>query len=262
MNSFREGLFQIPALVIAGFFFCLIFFLNYLGYATRKKLTRLFPGRELELRSGEGSLLGLMALLLAFSFGMAAAKFESRRQTIIDEANVISTAILRCDLYPDSIKQNLLKGLKNYLEYRISYFEAGDDPEKIDAAMQNASGELDKLWNSGVQISMTTENPVRNEQLIQTFLSMSKIMVDREAGRIAAVPGLIILVLLLLVFVSSFLTGYGIEPGKRSVLLSVSFALMTTIVLYLVMELSRPREGFVNLKSAEEKLEDLREMFR
>ena len=262
MNAFREGLFQIPALVIALVFFSIIFILNYIGYSTRKRLAELNPTKELELGTGEGSLLGLMALLLAFSFGMSATKFESRRQTIIDEANIINAAILRSDLYPDSIRQNLLKGLKNYLEKRIGYFEAGDDPEKIRAALNNAESEFKGLWKYSVYLNENSAHRPHTEQMIQVLINMKNIMVDREAGRVAAVPGLIIIVLLLLVIVASFLTGFGIKPGKRSALLSVAFALMTTIVLYLVMELSRPREGFVNLKSAEQKLVELRGMFR
>ena len=97
--------------------------------------------------------------------------------------------------------------------------------------------------------------------MISALISMRTIMVNREAGRVAAVPGLIIIVLLLLVFLASFLTGIGIKPGKRSPFLVLAFAFMTTVVLYLVMELSRPREGIVNLQQAEKNLEDLRTLF-
>ena len=90
MGSFREGLFQIPALLIAAFFFSIILLLNYLGYRTRKRIINRYPEKELEFGPAEGALLGLMGLLLAFSFGMAATKFESRRQTIVDEVMLLN----------------------------------------------------------------------------------------------------------------------------------------------------------------------------
>ena len=261
MNSLREGLFEIPAVIIVTGFFVFIFILNWVGYIMRRRITRLYPERELEMGTVEAALLGLMALLLAFSFSMAATRFESRRQTIIDEANLLNTGILRCDLYPDSVKQSLLSGFKKYLELRISYFRVGDDEGKINAALDDADKQFRSLWSKAVLLSSDQENRLRSEQMIQVLISLRNIMTTREAGRIAGVPALIIMVLLALVFVGSFLTGFGIKPGKRSVLLSVCFSLMTSIVLYLVMELSRPRQGFVNVNSAEEKLVDLRKMF-
>src|SRR5678816_1444230 len=42
----------------------------------------------------EGSLLGLLALLLAFTFSMSASRYDARRAVLIQEANAISTACL------------------------------------------------------------------------------------------------------------------------------------------------------------------------
>jgi hypothetical protein len=261
MDSIREGVFQIPALLIALVFFIVIFTLNFLGYSTRKRLSKLYPEKELELGTGEGALLGLMGLLLAFSFGMAATKYESRRQKVIDEVNLLNSAILRIDLFADTIKQSYQKGFKNYLECRINYYEAGSDPEKIYKSLEDAQNQFNQLWKHTVQLYNDPGNRSRIEPLVPSLMGMKNIMVDREAGRVAAVPTLIIVVSLLLVMVGSFLIGFGIKPGKRSSLFSFAYALMTTIVLYLIMELSRPREGFVNLKSAEMQMVELRKLF-
>ena len=261
MNSFRETMFQVPALLIATVFFLIIFILNWVGYRTKKRISSLYPDKEVGLGTGEGALLGLMALLLAFSFGMSATKYESRRQTIIDEANILNSAILRCDLYPDSVKQTVLPDYKNYLESRISYFEAGDRPEKIKAALDHADKNFRTIWEKTIHLSRDPENRARAEQMVPLLISMNNMVINREAGRVAVVPTLILIVLLILVCVASFLTGFGIKPGNRSALLSTAFALMTSIVLYLVMELSRPRQGSVNLHSAQEKIIELRKLF-
>jgi len=262
MNSYRESLLQVNVLLIAAVFFIIILVLNWLGYLLRKRITRKYPNKEIGLGTGEGSLLGLMALLLAFSFGMAATKYESRRQTIVDEANLINTAILRCDLYPDSARQALLPDYKNYVESRISYYEAGDDPVKIQAALDDGNKQFRSMWSKTIRLGNDPNNRVRSDQMVLVLISMKNMMTTREAGRLAAVPTLIIIVLLLLVFVASFLTGFGIKPGNRNALLSMAFAIMTTVVLYLVMELSRPRQGSTNLESAEQKIVDLRSLFQ
>src|SRR5690349_10478915 len=49
------------------------------------------------------AVYGLLALLLAFTFGMSGDRFKSRKQIIIEEANAIGTAVLRTQLYADSV---------------------------------------------------------------------------------------------------------------------------------------------------------------
>jgi hypothetical protein len=260
MNTLREGLFGIPAIFIIIGFFVFIFLFNWIGYLMRKRLTRQNPQKELEVKTVEAALLGLMALLLAFSFSMATTKFEDRRQTIVDEANTLNTAILRCDLYPDSVKLSLLPDFRKYLETRINYFRVGDNEAKIKAALDDAEKQFGIIWDKATLLSRDPENRLRSEQMIQVLIHLKNTMADREAGRRADVPVLILSVLLVLVFVGSFLTGFGVQPGKRSAFVALSFALMTSMVLYLVMELSRPRQGFINLSTAEDKLVELRKM--
>jgi len=92
--------FQIPVWMIAIVIFFLILFTNWLGFNYRKRLSEKKPENIPEnLGTLEGSLLGLLALMLAFSFGMGATKFESRRSLAVHEANAIGAAILRLDMY-------------------------------------------------------------------------------------------------------------------------------------------------------------------
>src|SRR5678816_4308391 len=79
----------------------------------------------------EGSLLGLLALLLAFTFSMSAARYDARRAILIQEANNIGTAILRADLYEPSERAAFREDLKEYVETRIQFHEAGFDEQKI-----------------------------------------------------------------------------------------------------------------------------------
>ena len=252
---------QIPAALIAPFFFIIILGLNWFGYRTRKRISRLYPNKEIAFGTAEGSLLGLMALLLAFSFNMAATKHEGRRQIIIEEANTISTAILRCDLLPDSSKQAFWPHFKQYVESRINYYDAGENPDKIKAALEEAVTHLNRIWNQTANLAKNPDNRSRADQMATLVSTMKNIATTREAARVEPVPALIIIVLLALVFISSFVTGFSTKPGNRNVLLSIAFALMTTVVLFLIMELSRPTRGYINLQNAEQKMVDLRTLF-
>ena len=263
MNSFSESLLQIPTIVFVGIFFIMIFVFNWLGYRWRKRISQLHPDKEIALGAAEGSLFGMMALLLAFSFGIVATKFESRRQLIIDEANFINAAILRCSLYPDTIKQSLLPDFKHYLESRIAYHDIGDHPseDKIKTILNDANQHFNSIWSKTKLLTKDKENPSLAEQMIPALINMKNIAATREAARNSSFPLLITLVLLFLVFVSSFLMGYGIKPSQRNPIISLAFSLMTSATLFLVMELARPRQGYINLDKAEQNMVDLRKMF-
>ena len=113
-------------IVILLFILMLIFI--YLGYKF---------GKSVKKKSGDssGSLLtsgiySLMGLLLAFTFTMSGTRFDSRIKIIVEEANDIGTAILRIQMYPDSIRTLFKEDFKNYVDARIEYAEARDDIRK------------------------------------------------------------------------------------------------------------------------------------
>ena len=48
----------------------------------------------------EGAILGLLALMIGFTFAMALSRFEARRDAVLNEANAIGTTALRARLLP------------------------------------------------------------------------------------------------------------------------------------------------------------------
>lgn len=67
----------------------------------------------------QGALLGLLGLLLAFSFAAAGARFLERQDLIVQEANAIGTAYLRADLLDEPHRSELRAALRRYTENRI-----------------------------------------------------------------------------------------------------------------------------------------------
>src|SRR3974390_1366766 len=67
----------------------------------------------------ESAMLGLLALMLAFTFSMALSRFEARRDAVLNEANAIGTTALRARLLPDPQRSETLKLLREYVHIRI-----------------------------------------------------------------------------------------------------------------------------------------------
>jgi hypothetical protein len=63
-----------------------------------------------------GATLGLLAFILAFTFGLAAARFDTRRQVLLDEANAIGTTYLRAGMLPEQ-RNEIRTLLRNYVKF-------------------------------------------------------------------------------------------------------------------------------------------------
>lgn len=65
------------------------------------------------------SMLGLLALLLAFTFSGALQRDEDRSQTVVAEVNAIGTAYLRAQLLPEEMQDDVQALLRQHLDVRI-----------------------------------------------------------------------------------------------------------------------------------------------
>src|SRR6188508_2344639 len=73
----------------------------------RRRMERDPESAKVSTGAIDGAIFGLLGLLIAFTFSGAAARFDERRQMIVEEANSIGTAYLRIDLLPESTQPRL-----------------------------------------------------------------------------------------------------------------------------------------------------------
>ena len=157
----------------------------------------------------EGSLLGLLALLLGFSFSLINSRYDKRQSLVIEEANAIGTAILRTDLYPDSIRTPLRSAMKDYLEARIHYDEAGSNKEAIIKTLRETDDAQKRVWKIVSSAAQIQENMVRTNQMVPALNEMFDIASTRQAFLLAKVPDLVFMLLFVLCLTGSFLIGYS-----------------------------------------------------
>src|SRR5476651_1818526 len=89
-----------------------------------------------------GATLGLLGFILAFTFGMAASRFDARRQIVVEEANAIGTTYLRAGLLPDGRAVKVRKLLTEYVDARLEAVQSGD----IDKAQRRSDELHGELW--------------------------------------------------------------------------------------------------------------------
>jgi hypothetical protein len=67
-----------------------------------------------------GATLGLLAFMLAFTFGIAAERYQTRKQLLLNEVNAIGTTYLRAELLREPHRNEVQKLLREYVDIRAN----------------------------------------------------------------------------------------------------------------------------------------------
>lgn len=256
------NLYQTSAQTIVSVLFIFLLIVYLLGFRLRKLLERKgFADSTSELGTLEGSLLALFAFFLGFTFNLAANRYDARRQVIISEANAISTAIIRADLYPDSTRQIMRVHFKNYVTYRLDYFNAGVDEKQIAVTLANSQKESEKIWALSTLLAQDIKYTDATRLMIPALNEMMDAVTTRDATKNAKVPDSILWVLFALSIFSAFIVGYSTKGKKINFITGFIFIAMISISIYLIIDLDRPRRGIITLKDSNNKILELKTYF-
>jgi hypothetical protein len=250
-----------PTIFIAVILFFLLIAFYILGYRLRIYKVKRSEERTVEdLGAVNGTLLGLLALLLAFTFGMSNSRYDTRRQLVIEEANAIGTAILRTDIYPDSIRTVLRGHLRDYVEARIAFYQVGMDVEKIISEYKKAGEISSTIWSITAEYAKQDNLTTRTSELIPALNAMIDVTTTRRAAGESTIPDSIMYFLFILCLCAAFLLGYD-RKNKFDWIVVIGFALMLAITVFTIIDLDRPRSGLINMDTPNQKIIELREMF-
>ena len=248
--------------VIAILVLVLVILFFWIGHRMRKKAIEKDPEHtKADIKPINGLLIGLLGLLLAFTFSMSNSRFDDRRHIVIEEANIIGTTILRTDMYPDSIRKMLRSTLKEYVEKRIGVYEAGMDIEKAMSEYKAGQAASAKLWRIAVDYSKKDDVTTRTSQLIPSINEMIDITSTRLAANVGTIPDSIMYFLFILCVGTSFLLGYD-QTGKVDWIIVTGFALTLSGTVFSIVDLDRPRSGLITTSGPNQMIVELREMFK
>ena len=255
--------FQLPSFFMVLVIFSLVILFIFLGYFFNKRRTAKYP-EVLKQTPGaiEGSVVGIMSLLLGFTFSFVVSRYEARRQLIVDEMVNINTAIFRCDLFPDSTRKILRADFRKYLEARRDYYDEGGDEIRVIEELKKSKEIAGRIWERVMVDSYDPGDKLRFQQMIPALSSMLNSIIVRDESRRTGVPPLILWTLLALVLITAFFLGATLFGKKKLKVLVFGYALILALTLNLIIELNTPRSGLINLNSTQQKMNDLIELVK
>ncbi|HVJ45470.1 MAG TPA: hypothetical protein VM511_03725 [Luteolibacter sp.] len=221
-----------------------------LGHRSRRRSE---DEKESPVSAIAGSVLGLSAFMLAFTFSIVANRYDSRKELVREEANSIGTTYLRTDFLPEPDRDEAKALLKEYVSDRITTVEklrSGElTPEGLAEGLAKSGRTHRRLW----EMAVTNARKDMNSDVAALYIDSLNGLIDIHALRVAValqarIPTGIWFALSSVTVLGMASVGYqtGIAGSKRSLtkpVLAVSFSL----VIALIAALDRPNGTYVKV---------------
>ncbi|MBU1377425.1 MAG: hypothetical protein KKE02_14965 [Alphaproteobacteria bacterium] len=235
-----------PLWALAALLFLALMASREAGGWLRRRTLRNSDGEAIEHDYILNGILGLLALLVAFTFGLALDRYDARRDLVVDEANAIGTAEMRVRLLDPAQGLHLAGLYRQYAETRLKYGEAlaaDKPPLQRQSQALRARIEIDAL--AALQPVRLTPlaamvTPAVNESL--------DIGVTREATHASRIPTMVLAVLAIYALVSAGVLGAALTAAGRSNRgLSGLLLALLTLAIIVILDLDRPQEGSIRI---------------
>ncbi|MCW5705213.1 MAG: hypothetical protein KIT82_21850 [Bradyrhizobium sp.] len=196
----------------------------------------------------EGAILGLLALMIGFTFAMALSRFEARRDAVLIEANAIGTTALRARLLPAPHNRQTLQLLGDYVKLRLDITRHMPSAVELDTMVRRSSTIQEALWQ---QVKAVT---ARDNAMVPTGLFIQSLneMIDNQEKRLLAarnrLPAVILYALYGVAIVAIGFAGYanGLQ-ARRSRLPVYLVGILVAAMIILIQDLDRPGAGFIRV---------------
>lgn len=200
-----------------------------------------------QLATVQGATLGLLGLLLGFSFSGATGRFIDRQDIVVREANAIGTAYLRTDLMEPARADALRATLREYLDARIELFSELD-PTRLAAARARLADLQRAAWNTAADAARS--NPAIGNLVLPPLNEMFDLLSTRDNLSERHIPPLVLLLLCGCAALSISTIGYGCGLQRRRGLGTVgTFTLLISVALWITIDFDYPRRGLIKVSS-------------
>jgi hypothetical protein len=216
--------------------------------------------RKSQLGALQGALLGMLGLLLGFTFSMAVERYDQRRQLVVIEANAIGTAWLRAGLLPGEHPQPVKDLLRDYVDVRLRAPQALRDPALLNEGLRRSAEIQATLWRHAEASAKEEPNDIT-----ATFIESMNSVIDTHAERLAAsrrrIPTGVWLILVLVAAVGCWTSAYASgSQGVRSGFTSALLPLLIAVLILLIFDLTNERHGIIGV--SQQPLIDLQSAIR
>jgi len=219
------------------------------------RLGRRWYPRADDLRRGHfgsvlGSLLGLLALLVSFTFAMAANRYDARRQLVVQEANVLNGLYLQSSLLPEIPRKDFKQQLSQYVGVRAQAATLRRDAtaEQLTQAVMESDGIFQRMWKV-VQDAALTQPPAHGaDAMLKSLVDAASIQRERLLALESRVPDPVIWLLLWGSLVAMSAIGLAGGLGNhRGLPARIIVSVLICGTIEVVLDLDKPHQGLIQV---------------
>lgn len=242
---------QSSLLIVAALLLCMVLSIEF-GYRIRGARRKQAAANEAIQQASAVlvSMLGLLALLLAFTFSASLQRYDDRSRSVVAEANAIGTAYLRAELVPGDIAGASAQDLvRQYLDVRIREGRVDfNDAAERNLLLATARTLEARLWGHAVAGARLDPGPVTSGLFIQSLNDLIDASAARRAANSRHVPEVVIFLVFATILVTTATLGYASGlAGHRVTLAAFVLVVLIALVVYLIIDLDRPRRGSIQV---------------
>jgi hypothetical protein len=206
------------------------------------------------------AILGLLALILGFTFSMSAQRFEVNRDRAAEEASAIETAYLRADLTEAPTRLAMRDLIRRYVDTRVAFYDAKIDFHRRDVIDAESHKLQEATWKLAVA-SATSAPTAPMAEVVDGVNRMVDLYELRQHALRNHVPSTILWLLVVMAAAATALTGYVAGFGnKRHPTATAIVLLLIALVIVVIVDLDRPTRGLIH--GGQDSLLDLQRVLR
>lgn len=198
-----------------------------------------------QIISIQGATLGLLALLLGFTFAMALSRFEYRKQMVVQESNAIGTAALRSRFLPASRDDEVDTLFRRYVEIRLESVlrtrQGSSEREQLDLKVRHIQRQL---WHIAHHAAEADPRSIPLGLFVHAINEVIDIKATRDIAVANHIPEGVLLFLLAFAVLAAAVLGYGngLADGRMRIL-TAAYCVIVVLATVLIMDLDHPQQG-------------------
>jgi hypothetical protein len=214
-----------------------------LGAAVRQRSEK---EKESSVSAITGSVLALLAFMLAITFGIVSDRYDSRKSLVREQAITISTAFSRTDLLAEPDRDEAKSLFRTYMTVLLAAADPDNSAELPDLIAQ-LDGINVRLWDMGMKHARASPQGDLSAIYLESLNSVSDVQAMRVAIAVQAkLPDGLWIALLVLMTMAMLAVGYqsAIAESRRTwTVLLLALAFSTVIALIAVLD--NPERGYL-----------------
>lgn len=193
----------------------------------------------------QAAALTLLALIIGFSFSMATARYDLRKNYEEGEANAIGTEYVRAGLLPAADATRVRSQLKKYVDLRISFYRTRDQAEL--RQINNDTAQLQTEMWAAVQAPAVAQPTAVMALAVSGMNDVLNSQGYTQAEWWNRIPTSAWILMIAIAICCNALVGYGGRSSGGEAGLLFVLPLVVSIAFLLIADIDSPRSGYIHV---------------